>query len=193
MHLAPVILVRHPPVAERYHGLCYGSSDVELSADGFDKCQELARLFVKIPIRRVFHSGMQRTRQLAEFIGERLRLDPIVDIRLAERHFGTWELRSWDEIFAESGAAMDRVLTEPDAFRPGGGETTYDVRDRVLAWYAELPKRELTLAVTHAGPIAALLGTIRNEPAQQWIKLIPKPGDFVDLRAESLSSSATLE
>ena len=189
MQLRSVILVRHPPVAERHHGLCYGSSDVELSADGFGKLQELAGFFGKLPVRQIFHSGTQRTRLLAETLAERLRLESIADARLAERHFGTWELRSWDDIFAESGAEMDRVLTEPDAFRPGGGETTYDVRDRVLAWYAELPKHELTLAVTHAGPIAALLGTIRNEPVPQWIKLIPKPGDFVDLRFECPSAS----
>jgi len=179
----PVILVRHPPVHARHHGVCYGTSDVELSAEGLEKCRELCALFARLPITRIFHSGVQRTRLVAECLGERLQIEPVVDARLAERHFGAWELLSWDEIYADSGAAMDRVLTEPNAFRPGGGETTYDVRDRVVAWYQELPQHGLTLAVAHAGPIAALIGTIQNEPVEQWINLVPKPGEFVDLGA----------
>ncbi len=187
MQFRPLILIRHPQVARRHQGLCYGSSDVELSPEGIARCQELADLFSQRLVSRIVHSGAQRTRLSAEALGERLRLDPFVDVRLAERHFGTWESRSWNEIHIESGAAMDGVLTEPDLFRPGGGETTYEVRNRVMNWYWELPTQGPTLAVTHAGPIAALLGTLRNVPIGQWIELIPKPGDFVDLTAEGIS------
>ena len=56
-------------------------------------------------------------------------------------------------------------------------------RDRVLAWYRELPPTGTVVAVTHGGPIAALLGTVQGLPAERWPSLIPAWGTLVTLPA----------
>ena len=44
-----LILVRHAPVADRYRGLCYGQSDVELGPIGEGRSRELVESLAAVP------------------------------------------------------------------------------------------------------------------------------------------------
>ena len=204
--MARLILVRHAEIHERYAGLCYGQSDVELSASGERRSEELSHgLSASLTtIDRVFHSGLQRTMPLAQSLAARLGLKAEPCAPLLERDFGTWELKSWDAIQAESGDAMLGMLTAPGEFRPGGGETTFELRDRVLRWFqgvvANLPTARQQMvwsapsqdagslssvepgpclvAVTHGGPIGALRGSLQSRPVTEWPQLVPPCGSW---------------
>lgn len=177
-----LLLVRHPPVAASLRGVCYGSSDVPLAADALEDVPEIvARVLAHGPITHLVHSGLARSSAVADALGARCGVVSLVDIRLRERCFGAWELRRWDEIHAETGDAMMGMVTAPATWRPPGGETTFELRDRVLAWHADLPAAGAIVAVTHAGPIAALVGTLRSSPAVDWPRLIPPTGSVVVL------------
>jgi alpha-ribazole phosphatase len=165
-------LLRHPAVSEEWHQRCYGKTDVPL-APGWTR-PELPKP------DRIYHSGVSRTRLVAEEIGHHHGCEVIADHRLAERDFGDWEGKSWGEIYAESGDAMMKMIHEPATWRaPGHGETTFEVRDRMLAWFAELPRSGVIVAVTHGGAIASLLGVLRQWPVSEWLTLIPKWGEVV--------------
>jgi broad specificity phosphatase PhoE len=179
-----LILVRHGPVADRYHGLCYGRSDVELSPQGEDRSRELAETLAALPIDRIMHSGLARTSYLAGLLGGRLGRPTFRAEAICERDFGCWELRSWDELYREYGEAILKMVSEPGTFRPGAGETTFEMRDRVLDWFGGLPRNGLSVAVTHGGPIAALLGTLRGLPVEAWPELIPPQGQCVPIDLE---------
>lgn len=180
-----LILVRHAAVDERYLGICYGRSDVALGHSGEQQSCQLADKMMQDMSQgrcdRIMHSGLQRTRFLAECLGERLACPTVACAALQERDFGTWELQPWDTIHARDGADMLRMVSEPATFRPGGGETTFDMRDRVLRWFDSLPREGLTIVVTHGGPIAALLGTQQQLPVSQWPALIPRCGELVPI------------
>jgi broad specificity phosphatase PhoE len=176
-----VLLVRHGSVAACYQGVCYGSSDIELSEEGRRQTVALADELSGLPITHLVHSGLSRAKLLAELIGGRTGIAPRVAPALAEIHFGQWELRSWEEIFTEVGDMMAELLHSPATFRPPQGETAFEVRDRVLAWYRELPRDGLVVAVAHGGPIAALRGTLMEIPVTEWPKLIPHYGQWVEL------------
>ncbi len=174
-----IVLVRHPPVDERFRSLCYGSSDVPLGPDGTTLAQELVERLAAQPITQVFHSGLIRAGIVADRLGERIGVVPIIDPRLRERHFGEWELRPWNAIHDETGDAMMGMVDDPDGWRPPDGETTFELRDRVIAWYRELPTAGNLVAVCHGGPIAVLLGTLGGVPVSAWPRLIPPPGDTI--------------
>jgi broad specificity phosphatase PhoE len=176
-----LILVRHGPVADRYHGLCYGRSDVELSPRGEGRSRELAETLAALPVDRIMHSGLGRTCYLAQHLGQRLGLPACRAEALCERDFGRWELRSWDDLHREYGDTILKMVSEPGAFRPGGGETTFEMRNRVLEWFRGVPRDGLSVAVTHGGPIAALLGTLGNLPVAAWPGLIPPCGECVEI------------
>ncbi|HKM51757.1 MAG TPA: histidine phosphatase family protein [Isosphaeraceae bacterium] len=182
-----LILVRHGPVADRYHGLCYGRSDVELSLEGEGRSRELAETLAALPVDRIMHSGLVRTSYLAGHLAERLGMPTIRAEALCERDFGHWELRPWDDLYREYGEAILKMVSEPATFRPGAGETTYEMRNRLLDWFRGVPRNGLSVAVTHGGPIAALLGTLRNLPVEAWPALIPPQGQWVSIDLESAS------
>ena len=60
------------------------------------------------------------------------------------------------------------------------------MRDRVLGWLKDLPRDGVTVAVTHGGPIAALLGTLRDLPVSEWVDLIAPPGAWVEIDLPSI-------
>lgn len=175
----PLLLVRHVPVAQSYQGLCYGRSDVPLDEHGRRLCTDLAGELSNVPAAGVLHSGLTRTRLLAERLGEQIGCPVVECPALQERDFGNWELRPWDEIYAAHGEEMLGVVTQPQTYRPGGGETTFELRDRVLEWFSALPAEGPMIAVTHGGPIAALLGTLQRRPVHEWTSLIPRCGESV--------------
>lgn len=190
-----VLLIRHGSVDEAWRGICYGSSDVGLSERGRVESEQAAAAAAawlaerQGAAQRLYVSGLCRARALADAIADRTGLAPAVDARLNERDHGAWEGRSWDAIYAETGAAMDGFLDAPDTFAPPAGETTFALRARVFAWYQALPSGASgpgaagldVVAVTHGGPIAALRGTLRGLAPRAWLALVPTCGGQVEL------------
>jgi len=174
-------LVRHPPVVAEFRQCCYGQSDLALSPEGLALIPELVEQLARQPVSRILHSGLQRTTAVATPLGERLSLVPELEPRLKERHFGEWEGVPWSQIFETSGDAMLKMISEPSTWSPAGGETTFAVRDRVLAWYASLPADESLVAITHGGVICSLRGALGGLPVAEWIPLIPACGEVVEL------------
>lgn len=176
-----VVMVRHGHVAERYQEICYGSSDVELAEVGWQQTRQLAAELAGWPIDHLYHSGLSRSRAVADAVAQATGLAPMVDGRLREIHFGEWELKPWSEIYAAAPDALDRLLQAPDHYAPPGGETLFALRDRVLGWFQSLPETGLIVAVAHAGPIAALRGTLAGSPIADWPAFIPTQGTFCDI------------
>jgi broad specificity phosphatase PhoE len=76
---------------------------------------------------------------------------------------------------------MLRMLTDPVTYRPGGGETTLEMRNRVTDFVASLPRLGVIVLVTHGGPIAAVSGTLQKHPVSDWASLIPTLGEYITI------------
>jgi broad specificity phosphatase PhoE len=176
-----LVFVRHARVADRYRGICYGRSDVPLGPEGREVSDRLAETMAGWPIRHLVTSGAARALYLAEQITARTGIELRVEPALLERDFGSWELRSWDSIHEEVGDAMRGLIHEPATYRPPGGETTDELRDRAVSWYARRPLGGLVVVVAHGGPIAAIRGTLEGKAPVDWLDLIPEPGTWVSL------------
>ena len=176
-----ILLVRHCEVGAEYRGLCYGRSNIGLSTEGEAHSLRLAEQLATLPITNLFHSGLCRTHFLADLVATRIDIPAIADTDLRERDFGTWELRPWDEIFAEVGRAMDGLMLDPANYAPPDGETTLALCDRVLGWYRRLPREGLVVAITHGGPIATLRGALLGWAVDHWPELIPACGSISEL------------
>ncbi|MGX9964844.1 histidine phosphatase family protein [Roseomonas sp. F4] len=175
-----VTLLRHTAVAAHWRGRCYGASDVGLSAEGLAAARALADTLPVAGVTRLQSSPLRRARCLGGMLSRRLGLPLEIVPALRERDFGAWEGRRWDAIHAEEGDAMMGMIDAPDSFRPGGGETTAELAQRVLAWFEALPAGGV-LAVTHGGPVAALRGRLAGLPARDWLGLVPALGEAVCL------------
>lgn len=179
--MAKVLLVRHTAVAGHWRGRCYGRSDVALGCAGRTAARELAARLAGMDFDAVVTSPLRRARVIAGRIA-RLSGRPLaVEPRLMELDFGTWEGRAWDDIHRETGSAMEGLIRAPATFRPGGGETTFEVAGRALAWLHGLDAGVSIIAVCHGGPIAAIRGRLAGLPVERWPDLVPAHGEVVPI------------
>ena len=174
--MAVAHLVRHTAVAARWLSRCYGRSDVALSGEGIAAARRRAHELAALDVEAVVTSPLRRARVLAGRIALLKSLPLVIEPRLAECDFGSWEGRAWDDIWRETGNAMDGMIHAPDTFRPGGGETTREMARRAYDWLDGLDRKANVIAVCHGGPIAAIRGRLDGAPVTEWLALIPAYG-----------------
>lgn len=154
-----LILVRHPQ-PDLAPGLCYGSSDVAVAANVLEQAQRQLTPLLRPALdggMRLVASPLQRCAALAA------RLGPFdTDARLAEMHFGAWELQPWDAI---PRAEVDAWAADLLDYRPGGGESVNEVAARVRAFLDELTHDAVLLC--HAGTIRLIAAMAAGEPLLQ--------------------------
>jgi alpha-ribazole phosphatase len=146
-----LILVRHPR-PQIAHGVCYGSSDVP--AQPAHQAQVLAGLLASLPDAALVTSPLLRCAELAAQLARHRNTTLSTDHRLAEMHFGAWEMRPWDDI---PRAEVDAWAADLVHYRPGGGENALAVTGRVSAFYADARRQQRdVIAICHAGTIRVL-------------------------------------
>ncbi len=177
-----VVLIRHTQLASHWNGRCYGRSNAGLSREGSLAARGIARALDFGNVSMIATSPSRRARFLGALIARQYGIGVHLDSRLAEFNFGSWEGESWDAIYAHSGSAMMGLITQPATFRIDGGETTFELRDRAMAWFDALPRDNGTIiAVTHGGPIAAIRGSLSGASVQDWPSLVPDYGERVEI------------
>ena len=176
-----VLLVRHTEVAQKWAHRCYGRSDVGLAREGQRQARELALSLAREPVTAIVHSGLQRAAFLARRLAQLSRIEATVDSRWQERDFAAWEGRTWNAIWRETRNEMDGMLSDPDHYRPGGGETTAALAERSVAAWNALSFDGVVVVITHGGPIAAVRAMLANAPMSEMATFTISKGAFVVL------------
>lgn len=83
-------VTRHGETTWNAQGLVCGRADVPLTEKGQMQAQKLAEKVVDlpVPITKIIHSPLQRARDTAQAVADRLSLPLTVDERLVEMDFG---------------------------------------------------------------------------------------------------------
>lgn len=150
--MTEITLVRHAAVEPAWKRRCYGSRcDPPLSADGVTEAVRLARELATPGL--VICSPARRARETAR----RVTADFIVDARWAERDFGEWEGRTWDDCWAHVPACATRDAASYARYTPPGAEPFARVTARIVNALAGLSTDMTSTVVTHAGPMRATL------------------------------------
>jgi probable phosphoglycerate mutase len=145
-----IALLRHGPTEWNASGRIQGHTDIPLSEAGLAK---MAALRLPIAANRIYSSPMLRARQTAEALG---LSGPVLDARLMEQNWGAWEGLTRDEILSRHGADAFVKAGLGEAFRPGNGETTGELHDRVAAFLRDAAREDSdAVAVAHLGVLRA--------------------------------------
>lgn len=149
---ARVALLRHGQAD--FPGRCYGQRcDPPLSETGRAQVRAAAPAWAGVD--RVVSSPSLRAQESAREVTS----DYDVDDRFAERDFGEWEGRLWEELWP---TVSDEVQTDPvayAAFTPPGGESLQAVQARVWQAVQDVAAPgETVLVVTSAGPVRLAVG-----------------------------------
>jgi alpha-ribazole phosphatase len=167
----PLYLVRHGEAEGNAEHRYIGWSDPPLTQRGEAQAAVLADLLRREPITRVVASDRQRAIATAQPIAAGLGLTPATTAALRELHFGRWEGRTPDELWAAERERYDGWLQEPEREAPPEGEGVPSLRGRIRELLACSQAGELW--VTHGGPIRLILAEATGAPF--WSCAVP-PG-----------------
>lgn len=147
-----VTLIRHTSVAVET-GICYGQTDVEVAATFPEEAGMVRKNIAGERFDAVYSSPLSRCRQLAAFCDYP---SPMLDDRLMELNFGSWEMQKWDEI---NDPQLERWYNDWIHI-PAGGAESYEVQcRRVASFLDELRNSNFQHAClfTHRGVIACAM------------------------------------
>lgn len=141
-----ITLIRHTRVAVE-NGTCYGWTDVDVTADFETEARQVKQSLAGERFDAVYSSPLTRCRRLAAFCGfER----PILDNRLKELNFGSWEMKNWNDI-TDSGL---QPWFQDWIHRPAGGAESYAALCRRVSEFLD--------ELRHSGHNSACLFTHRG-------------------------------
>jgi probable phosphoglycerate mutase len=144
---ARIWLVRHGATDWSDAGRLTGWRDVPLNVVGRRQAQLLRRRLRSIEFEGIWSSDLSRAVETASLAIGGAR----VDERLRELDFGELEGLTWDQCSAE----VQAQLFSFDAFAARGGESVFELRDRILAFTDALADGR-HLVFTHGGVIRVL-------------------------------------
>ena len=154
-----LFLARHGETDWNRDRRIQGHSDVPLNDDGRGQARALARRLESESLDAVYASDLARARETAEIAAAAQGL-PVTEIGdLRERHFGTWEGLTDDDVRLR----FPEARTGPW----GDGETPEEMSARVLGAVLAIAAAHAggrVLVVTHGGPIRAALRSCGVEP-----------------------------
>ena len=146
-----LVFARHGQTAPNRDGLVLGRADPELTEEGHRQAARLGATLAGEPVTAILTSPLLRARQTAEAVGAACGVPVVVDDRLVEIDWGTWEGRP-----ASSLAVADVERWKADKGTAPAGESLDALSRRVESFCTEqLGADGLVVAVSHVSPIKA--------------------------------------
>jgi broad specificity phosphatase PhoE len=147
-----ILLARHGETDWNRERRVQGHTDRPLSAPGLAQAQELAQALESESIDGVYSSDLSRAYETAIVVAEPRGLAVVQLPGLREKHFGTWEGLTHEEILGRNPDALNGPW--------GDGETTEEMAARVFEALRTIAAQHgdgCVLVVSHGGPMRAVL------------------------------------
>jgi broad specificity phosphatase PhoE len=148
-----ILLARHGETDWNAERRVQGHSDTPLNDRGQEQALELAGELADEHLDAVYSSDLLRAHETARIVAEQRGLDVSAIRDLRERHFGTWEGLTDDEIFARYPQVLDGAPW-------GDAETQDEMAARVVGALLRIGKAhpgQHVLVVSHGGPLRRVL------------------------------------
>lgn len=146
-----IAFARHGQTAPNRDGLVLGRADPALTDEGHRQAARLAEALAREPVTIILSSPLLRARQTAEAIAEACGVPVVIDERLVEIDWGTWEGRATGSL---GQSEVERWKAE--AGTAPEGESLDSLSRRVGSFCSEqLDGDGLVVAVSHVSPIKA--------------------------------------
>ena len=189
-----IYLIRHGETEDADSGRYKGHLDVPLSENGDKQIKKLAKYisgeagkrgsaevvrsespdFLISGLSAIYCSDLIRAVKSADIIAEQFDLKPMILAGLRERNFGEWEGMTFNEIEEKWPDAFSAWASNPLKFSPMGGESTSEVRERVMPAFNEITdkhKGQNIAIVSHGGVIRIILCELLGMPLENIFRI----------------------
>jgi alpha-ribazole phosphatase len=167
-----------------------GTLDVPLSEKGMKQVERVSEFIFKpaavrqkeedaLPgskpnLAAVYSSDLSRALKSAEIIARPHSLSPVTVPSLRERNFGLWEGMSFEEIKEKYPEEFKAWAGNPLEFNPVNGESTLEVRERVMDAFEQIVQAhpgERVAIVAHGGVNRIILCHILGIPLENIFRV----------------------
>lgn len=208
MPVARLCLVRHGETAWNAEGRVQGQLDVPLAAPGLAQARCVAEALPQGRFSALYASDLARVRQTAQPAALRLGLEPRLEPRLRERHYGIFQGLTYAEAKASLPGDYRRFKAKEPDYAFGSGESLSGFFRRCVAVLEEIATRhagEEVLVFTHGGVLEMAyrhamrrgLSSARDfelpNAALNWMELAPAGGWRVLAWADCAHLAAALD
>lgn len=167
-----IVLWRHGRTEYNAAGRLQGQVDIPLDEVGQWQAREGAQaLAARIQPTRIVSSDLLRAADTAAELASEAGLEVLLDERVRERHFGTWEGMSGDEIAAQWPEEFKAWRSGQEPLREGG-ETRGEVGGRMVQAIQEhaeqLTKHDTLVIVTHGAAISIAVTALLGLSPDEW-------------------------
>jgi broad specificity phosphatase PhoE len=179
--MTPILMARHGETTynaeRRFQGW---SPKAVLTEQGIAQARELAEAAAQEDFAALYASPLERARQTAAIVGERIGLEPVVDDRFAETDTGDWTDVRYDDV---DPALFEAWRHAGDGFRYPGGESLNEQQERVIAGLVDVTQRgDLpALVICHRGTIRVALCHTRQRGLDAFSEIDVPNGGLVRL------------
>jgi alpha-ribazole phosphatase len=171
VHHLDLYLVRHGITKANQERRYVGWTDVPLAEEAPARLENLGRLTADCDWQHIAASDLKRCMETAAVIvpGKSYQTDP----RLREMDFGSWEMKTYDQL--QAVPRYRKWIDNMEKESPENGETIHAFRERVESWLSDFlsayPKGRV-LVITHGGVIRQLLLSMRAVETF-WERAVP--------------------
>ena len=171
--MARLLLVRHGETEWNETARCQGSSDISLSATGFQQVEALKRRLVKERIDAIYSSDLKRAVHTAQIIALEHNTELVTCRELREIDFGEFEGLTFEEIKQRYPHSNWWTVQDAEEKLPRG-ESVSQLVSRVSQFVARLrgyTGGETILVVAHGGSLRALLCLLLGLGLEHWWRI----------------------
>lgn len=154
MRNSRLCMIRHGETAWNAEGRVQGQTDVPLSSVGEAQARAVAGVLAGTAFAALYASDLARVRQTAAPAAATLGLEPRLDARLRERHYGKFETLTYAEARERLPEDYARFRDKDPEYDFGSGERLRDFYARAITCVGEIAARhpgEAVLVFTHGG------------------------------------------
>jgi probable phosphoglycerate mutase len=171
MRARRLVLWRHGQTVWNAENRHQGQIDIPLNDVGREQARHAAQTLLAMKPTHVIASDLERARETGRILSELAGINLTVDKRLRETFAGEWQGMTRDEIIAKYPA--DYAAWGGDSeIRPGGGETRWEVSDRVVeaieSALLDIPAGGTLVVASHGGALRSALGRLLGLDPRQW-------------------------
>jgi probable phosphoglycerate mutase len=166
-----LVLWRHGQTLWNAENRHQGQIDIPLNDVGREQARHAAQTLLAMKPTHVIASDLERALETGQILADLAGVSLSTDERLRETFAGEWQGMTRDEIVAKYPA--DYAAWGGDSeIRPGGGETRWEVSQRVVAAINDallnIPAGGTLVVASHGGALRSALGRLLGLDPRQW-------------------------
>ena len=154
-------LVRHGETDYNRERRMQGHLDIPLNERGIAQLRKLAKRLRGQEFEMLYSSDLARAYRSAKICFPKREI--ILDKRLRERCYGSFEGKVYSDFSEEEIAIYRAYKQDPFKNRLSGGEDSYELFARINDWLQELPESGRVIVFTHGGVIRSLIRAVNGE------------------------------